>query len=490
MAKNKTPGLNIVFVVSEASPLAKTGGLADVAGSLPHALKELGHQLTVIMPFYKHEIAKSGVPVTPANDAIHIWINGTSRQAPLHTTDIEGVRFLLIEQDDLYSRDSLYGASGGAYEDNLLRYTFFVRVALEAAARQSRPVDIFHCHDWQTGLLPMLLKYQYQHYANIAHAKCVYTIHNLAYQGVFQPSWLSLLGIPSHDFNTGGFEYYGQINCMKAGIFAADHVTTVSNTYAKEILTAEYGCHLEGFLNHYKTKLSGIVNGLDTADWNPETDPHIAANYSAKDPSGKANCKADLQKELGLKQDANTPIIAMVSRLAEQKGVDLLLAAIPWWLHQGCQVVVLGSGDPHDEHQLAALSQHHPKKMYFYKGFNETLARKIYAGADIFPMPSRFEPCGLGQLIAMRYGTVPVVRATGGLKDTVADYAAAKTSATGFAFVETHPDALKHAVGSALNVYGKPAAWKRILTRAMRRDSSWKASAKQYDELYRSMLST
>jgi len=480
--------LNIVFIASEATPLAKTGGLADVAGSLPHALQHIGHRVTVILPFYRRHLFANNVQSTPLKSSIEMWADGTRRNCPLHEAVIDGLRFVLIEQDDLYDRDGLYGPAGGAYEDNLLRYVLFDRVALEAAAQLGQPVDILHCHDWQTGMIPMLLKAQYQHHINIANAKTVYTIHNLAYQGVFPPQWIHRLGLPSHYFHQDGYEFHGQINCMKSGIESADAITTVSPSYAEEIMTPEYGCHLEGFLHNHAERLFGIVNGLDITDWDPVTDLIIPANYGAEKIAGKKTCKKTLQKDCGLTVSADTPLLTLISRLADQKGIDLLLANAEKWLTRGYQLAILGSGDVHSEQALNQLACSHSQQMFFHRGFNEALARKIYAGGDIFLMPSRFEPCGLGQLMAMRYGTVPVVRATGGLRDTVIDYNSSRSHATGFHFTDATPKAFDVALEQAIKVYQTPASWSRIRNRALRRNSSWEASAETYAKMYSSLL--
>lgn len=478
------PGLNIVFIASEATPLAKTGGLADVAGALPRALQKLGHRITVILPYYRRQITASGAEVRPMGKSIDIWADHRQWHCPLHETEVDGLKFILIEQDTLFERGDLYGPPGSAWDDNLLRYTLFSRAALETAAQSGKPVDILHCHDWQTGLVPLLLKTQYLHYRNIAQTKTVFTIHNLAYQGIFAPEWLGRLGIPTHHFHHDGFEFHGQINCMKSGILMADAVTTVSQTYAKEICTPEYGCELDGFLRNHTDKLSGIVNGVDTDTWNPATDSHIKANYAAGKAAGKKACKLAFQQQAGLKIDAGIPLMAAVTRLAEQKGIDLLLKAAPRWLKKGYQLAILGSGDPHTEHQLHELASRFPENFHYWRGFNEPLSHEIYAAADIFLMPSRFEPCGLGQLIAMRYGAVPVVRATGGLKDTVQDFDRAKGKSTGFQFEKADAEAFDKAVEQAVAVYRTPATWSRLMGRTLRRDSSWSASAKSYEDLY------
>lgn len=299
--------LNIVFIASEAVPLAKTGGLADVAGSLPRALQRLGHELSVILPLYRRHLAAAGIGTKPLNQSVEIWTDGIQRLCPLHQAEVDGLRFILIEQDDLFDREGIYGPADGAYEDNLLRFLLFNRVALEAAALQEKNVDILHYHDWQTGMAPLLLKTQYQHKRKIAGAKTVFTIHNLAYQGFFAADWIHRLGIPSHHFHPDDFEFYGQVNCLKAGIASADRITTVSPSYAREVLTPEYGCGLDGFLRLHSGKLSGIVNGLDTDTLNPATDDTIAARFSAGKPEGKRQCKQALQQLCGLHPSAGTP---------------------------------------------------------------------------------------------------------------------------------------------------------------------------------------
>jgi starch synthase len=481
-------GLNIVFIASEAAPLAKTGGLADVTGSLPRALKKLKHQVTVILPFYRHHLAKAGIKTKPTGRVIEMWADGVQRLCPLHSARVDGLDFILVEQDELYARDELYGPPGGAYEDNLLRFFLFDRVALEAADGLGRKIDIIHCHDWQAGMVSLLLKTQYQHHSNIAHAKTVYTIHNLAYQGNFPADWIHRLGIPSHHFHPAGFEFHGQINCMKAAIESADSITTVSPSYAEEILTVEYGCELEGFLQAHALKLSGIVNGLNIDEWNPATDSFIESSYGPGKVAGKKKCKEALQKHCGFETSADRPLLTLISRLAEQKGIDLLLANAEKWIKRGYQLAVLGSGDTENERALEDLMTRYPKQMYFFRGFNEALARQIYAGGDIFLMPSRFEPCGLGQLMAMRYGSVPVVRATGGLKDTVIDYGSSKTRATGIHFNKATPKAFDGAVKQAVALFHTPRTWSRIRSNALKRDSSWDASATQYLKLYKALV--
>ena len=480
--------MNVFFIASEASPLAKTGGLADVIGALPQALHAYKHKLTVIMPYYRQIIDATDVNITPIKKSISIWADGINRNCPIHQLHLAGVTFLLVEQDDLYNRKGLYGTTDSEYEDNFLRFVLFNRVALELAAQSSENVDILHCHDWQTGLIPLLLRSQYGHFPKLGQTKTVFTIHNLAYQGIFPAEWMRRMGIPTQHFHHDGFEFYGQINCMKAGIMMADAITTVSETYAKEILTPEYGCHLDGFLIRHQSKLSGIVNGIDINVWDPANDPLIPHTFSTKNIAGKKKCKLALQAFCGFPLSESTPLLTLISRLAEQKGIGLLLPNIEAWMNRGMQLVILGSGDPDIEKSLKKFATKYPDNLFFMSDFNEPLAHKIYAGGDIFLMPSLFEPCGLGQLIAMRYGNVPVVRSTGGLCDTVTDYNVSKKQATGVHFSNATAKALNDAVNETITLFQKPAVWSRIRNNALRRDSSWDRSSLLYARLYTDLI--
>lgn len=477
--------MNIFFIASEATPLAKTGGLADVVGALPQALGK-PHQVTVIMPFYRDLIMKSGIEIHDLNRSITIWIDGQERVCPIHQVKINRVSYWLVEQDDLYNREGLYGPHDGSYADNLLRFVLFNRVALELAAQSDQHADILHCHDWQTGMIPLLLKTQYRHRPGLEQTRVIFSIHNLAYQGVFPAEWNHRLGLPVEYFHAGGYEFYGQINCMKAAIATADAINTVSQTYAQEILTPEYGCHLEGFLAQYRERLFGITNGIDTNTWNPEQDPFLARNYSIRRPNtGKADCKQALQHTIGLESHAGVPVLGVVSRLTDQKGIDLLIPNIDSWIDAGCQIVILGSGEDRLEHQLNQLAAKHSGKMHVSNDFNEALAHQIYAGSDIFLMPSRFEPCGLSQMIAMHYGTLPIVRKTGGLADTVTNYFDSKQTGTGFMFTEASPKALDKVLRQTIDLFHeKPRVWSRLRNNAMRQDVSWTASARSYIMLY------
>ncbi len=478
----------IAFIASEAAPLAKTGGLADVVGALPRALQALGHEVTVVLPWHKRQ-TPADAAIRPLNHRIDLHADGREWRCALHECVERGVRFMLVEQDELFDRDGLYGPAGGAWEDNPLRFLVFNRAAIEAIAQVDGGADIVHCHDWQTAMIPLLLRTQYDHRPEIARARTVFTIHNLAYQGVFDAGWIHRLGLPEAHFHMEGYEYHGQVNFMKAGIATADAITTVSPSYAREILTPLYGCGLDGFLRRHQEKLRGIVNGIDTEAWNPATDRALAARFSADRPAGRKRCKAALQSLCGFPETPDAPLLALISRLADQKGVDLLLANAERWIARDWQIAVLGSGDPECERALEDIAERHPRRFFFFRGFNEQLARRIYGGADIFLMPSRFEPCGLGQLMAMRYGAVPVVRATGGLIDTVTDYRANKQRATGLHFHEPDPAAFDAAAEEAVALFRRPRVFARIRGNAMRRDSSWDASAAEYDALYRALPS-
>lgn len=481
--------LTIVFVASEAAPLVKTGGLGDVIGALPRALSNMGHRACVFLPYYRRIINGAGFHPQATGIDVSVWIDGSMRHVPVHLLKARGVEFFLFEQDDLFDRPELYGPPGGAYADNPLRYTLFCRAAIEALPRLYPDADIVHCHDWQTAILPLLLKHSYADRSEWRNVKSVYTIHNLAYQGIFDPAWLSRLGLPQEAFHPDGIEFFGMINFMKAGILAADALTTVSAGYAEEILTPEYGCRLDGFLRKHAHKLRGIVNGIDTEVWNPRTDPAIAVHYGPGDLAGKRACRAQLCEQLAIEADPDVPLLAAVSRLAEQKGIDFIINALPRWMEKGWPCVILGSGDPAYAHMLRSLSRKRPRLLYFHEGFDETLSHRIYAAADIFLMPSRFEPCGLGQLIAMRYGAIPVARATGGLKDTIVDYRISKTQGTGFLYRDPSDDAFFNTVEAAVSLYrSRPLAWRRMMGRGMRLDVSWQASARAYSELYRTLL--
>ncbi len=478
----------MLFVTSEAHPLMKTGGLADVSASLPRALQSLGHQVTLLMPAYRDALAAAGalgVKLAATRD-----VNG--RHVRLLETRLPGSRnkVWLLDCPALFDRpgNPYHDAGGKAYGDNAERFMLLCRVgellAEDAFGLRWRP-DVVHCNDWQTALLPLLL------HARRPRPALVFTIHNLAYQGLFPYEELDRLGIAPHYWHPDALEFHGSLSFIKGGIVFADRVTTVSPSYAREIQTPAFGHGLDGLLRHRAPVLSGILNGIDTAAWNPARDPALALNYGAATLARKRHNKIALQAEAGLDTEPAAPLFAFIGRLAEQKGIDLLLQALPALLAHPAQAVVLGSGDAAYEAALGELADAHPGRIALRIGYDEALAHRIEAGADIFLMPSRFEPCGLNQMYSLRYGTVPVVRHVGGLADTVVDAtpeAIADGSANGFSFSGDDPAALIGAARRALAAQADAPLWMRLQLNGMRRDFSWRHSARAYEQLYRDAL--
>jgi len=470
--------MRVLEVASEATPFAKTGGLADVAGALPEALGRLGCETTLVIPAYREALAK-GLPIEPTDLAFEVPI-GTRRPVArilkCRLPDARGEVFL-VANDDYYDRPGLYG-SPEDYPDNAERYIFFSRAALELAGRQATSFDIIHCHDWQTGLVPAYQKLLYKSWPAVANAKTVMTIHNMAYQGMFWQWDMLLTGIDWQHFNWEQMEFYGQLNLLKTGIVFADAITTVSPTYAREIQQAPGGCGLEGVLAARAATVTGIVNGIDTHDWNPATDLRIPKPYDATDfAAGKYAARVALAARLGHAAPDARPLAAFVGRLVEQKGVDLLLELIARLAGTGrVHFMVLGTGDAAYEEALRRAAASFPGTVDVVIGFDEGLAHLVQAAADMLLVPSRFEPCGLTQLYAQRYGTVPVVRATGGLIDTVVDaspQAIHDGLATGFSFDACDPQAFVQAVERALAAHADPRLWTGLVHGGMRQDWSW-----------------
>jgi starch synthase len=473
--------MEILFVASEVAPWSKTGGLADVAGALPRALAARGHEVAVVTPRYGSIdpraagfVRKEGA-VRVRGEATTLWVKRTKPAV------------WLVEHERLFgSRPGLYGEGGRDYGDNAERFTYLCRAALALPAATGLRPRIVHVNDWQTGLVPFLLRHEHAHDPALDRARTVFTIHNLAYQGVFPKDVVPHLGLPWDVFRFEAMEFYDQLSFMKAGLVFADALTTVSPTYAREIRMPQGGHQLDAVLRHRAPELHGILNGIDVAEWDPATDRHLPAHYSARAPAGKARCKAALQRELGLAVRPDVPLAAVVSRLSDQKGIDLLVAIVPELLSRDVQLAVLGSGNPAYEAALAAAARAFPGRMAVRLGFDEALAHRIEAGADVFLMPSRFEPCGLNQMYSLRYGTVPVVRAVGGLEDTVEDYDGWQRG-TGFKFRDYHPQAFLLAVRRALEAHRDRRAWKGLQARGMAEDFSWDRSAATYEALYQTL---
>jgi starch synthase len=463
------------MVASEAAPFAKTGGLADVLGSLPPALARLGDEVAVLLPFYR------GIPLPPSGPILRlpVRVGPHGYTVAIHEVVRHSVRYLFADCPPLYDRAGIYGTHGvigaGDYPDNHIRFAVLCQAALGVARSIFRP-DVFHAHDWQAGLLPVYLRESLALDPTFFGVRCVLTIHNLGYQGSFPASAIADLGLDRRLFHPEGLEFFGRLNFLKAGIVWADAVTAVSPTYAREIQTPEFGFGLDGLLRARASKLTGILNGVDYEEWNPETDRHLPANYSARDLSGKRACKLALLDEMGLPPDPDWPLIGIVSRFAQQKGMDLVAKIAPL---ADAALVVLGSGEAPLENAFRSLALSYPDRIAARIGYDDGLAHRIEAGADIFLMPSRYEPCGLNQIYSLRYGTVPIVHATGGLEDTVDDQ-------TGFKY----RDDLAGAVEAAIDEFQDRETWTARMRRGMARDFSWDTSAVEYQRLYAKGLSS
>ena len=473
--------MHIVFAASECVPYSKTGGLGDVVGSLPQALAVLGHKVTVYVPRYRAtrldnpKVAISSVTV-PFDDRYRFC-------SVLDGGVLRGVQHYFVEYPPYFDRDALYGTALGDYHDNAERFDLFCRAVMEASKILGAP-DIFHCHDWQTALIAILLDTLYREDPAFAQTRCVFTIHNLGYQGLFSPEVLPLLMLPWDLFSMSKLEFYGKVNFLKGAIDAADYLTTVSRKYAQEIQTAEYGFGLEGVLRARSANLVGILNGVDYTEWNPATDAMIAANYSADDLSGKAVCKQDLLKEFGLAPETQFPVIGIVSRFAGQKGFDLIQHIADRMAREELIVVAVGTGDREYEDMFRRLNRQYPQKFAVKIEFNNRLAHKIEAGADVFLMPSKYEPAGLNQLYSLKYGTVPIVRATGGLDDTIEQYEPASGKGTGFKFRDYNGEALLDMIKYAVHCFQDPAKWQRLMLNGMAQDYSWPVAAREYVKVY------
>jgi starch synthase len=484
--------LNILVATSEAVPFAKTGGLADVCGALPVELARLGHKPAVILPNYR-QCRRAGPPIAPTGLDLSIPIGTKTVRGRLLQSTLPGSRVpvYLVEQDGYFDRPALYGENGQDYIDNCERFVFFCRAVLDAIRLLDLRPEVVHCNDWQTGLIPAYCHAQRAGLSGNGGVATLFTIHNMAFQGQFWHWDMLLTGLDWKYFNWRQMEFFGHLNLMKTGLVFADALNTVSPRYAQEIQTPAFGCGLEGVLQFRRDVLSGIINGVDDREWEPSTDGHLPRKYDAKSvEAGKAACKASLQQELGLAAAPRTPLVAFIGRLTEQKGLDLIAEV----LNKGIdaeQWVILGTGEPKYQDLLARLAAANPGKVALRLEFSNPLAHRIEAGADIFVMPSRFEPCGLNQLYSLKYGTVPLVRATGGLADTITDATEenlAAGTATGFTVGEHSAQALAAGLKRACEAYRRPELWRAIVAAGMRQDWSWGRSAREYAALYERTL--
>ena len=492
--------MNIVLASSEAVPWSKTGGLADVSAALPAALAAAGQDVTLVVPHYPSVTAARGVSIEGAEQGPELCVPVGAEQIIGRTLILrpdspDKPTVVLIDQPALFDRPALYvdPETGRDYTDNCRRFVFFSRAVMEACLALNLSPDILHVNDWQTGLIPALLQTRYRWQPGFEHTASVMTLHNLAFHGSFWHLDMPLTGIDWSYFNFRQMEAWGNLNLLKTGIVFSDHITTVSPSYAAEIQTTEFGCGLESVLIEHNSQLTGILNGIDTAEWNPQTDPALTCNYNVETVHrGKPQCRRQLQEQLGLDTVENAPLFGMISRLTEQKGVSLLCECLEEALKLDIQLAVLGTGDAALESILTEFAERHPGRVAVVIGYNEQLAHRIEAGCDAYLMPSRFEPCGLNQMYSMRYGTVPVVRSVGGLADSVVDATQENLengTATGLKFSDYRSDVLLSRIRRAVELYHDRPRWHQLMETGMRQDFSWLQSARKYLKVYESALS-
>jgi starch synthase len=470
------------MIGSEALPFSKTGGLADVLGALPPALARLGWETTLFLPRYR------GVEAGRFCERLDVTVGGYRAPVSLFEVPIaDGARALLVDEPGMFDREQLYGVGNADYPDNPRRFALLVRTALEWAGRQAVPPAIVHAHDWQAGLAPVYLSTMYKSNTVIGAARSVFTIHNLAYQGLCDPGWLPRLDLGWELYTMAQLEYWGRASLLKGGVVNADAITTVSPHYAKEIQTPEGGVGFDGILRTRSDRLFGILNGIDTSQWDPRTDPNLPQPYDADDLSGKRTAKRAVLAEYGLPVDHGTmerPLIGMISRMVDQKGLDLIAALAGQLPALAANFMVLGTGEPRYQDMWRLLAAAHPRQFGVRIGFDEALAHRIEAGCDLFLMPSLFEPCGLNQMYSLRYGTVPIVRSVGGLADTVEDVDRHPDSGTGFVFTAYDPGTLLETLQLALAAFRDRIRWRATQMRGMQRDHSWDRSAREYVKIY------
>ena len=479
--------MKVLFVSPEAVPFAKTGGLADVSGALPKALKKMGIDVRLVLPFYRM-VREQKYNYQTLIENLEIPIGRRSLKGDIKAL-LEwenGFPVYFVEKEEFYDRSNLYGTPKGDYFDNAERFIFFSRMVLELCEKIDFFPDIIHGNDWQCGLIPAYLKTLFRSDSRFAKTASVFSIHNIAYQGLFPGEDFPLTGLPAELFSISGVEFWGKVSFIKAGIVFSDIITTVSEKYSQEIQTEEFGYGLEGILRERKNDLYGVLNGADYEEWNPATDKYIAANYSLDDLSGKIKCKEDLVKIFKLpKKLISRPLFGVISRLADQKGFDLLAEIIDELMNLDLGLVLLGTGEEKYHQLFTRIGEKYPKKTGIKIAYDNTLAHKIEAGCDIFLMPSRYEPCGLNQIYSLKYGTIPIVRATGGLDDTIQEFNPSSGQGTGFKFEPYEGQALFQTIKRALTLYQDKANWQKLMKNAMKADFSWEKSAQKYRELYR-----
>jgi starch synthase len=480
--------LKILLIASEVYPYAKTGGLADIAGALPKAVKQLGHDIRVVMPKHKC-VAQCPLGIRPMGLDVTVPIGKAQKKGFLYTSNLNGdIPVYFVGNESYFSRDPIYGTRHGDYPDNAERFIFFCRSVLEVCKSTGFQPDIIHCNDWQTGLIPAYLKTLYAKDKWFQNTRTLFSIHNLGYQGNFPSSELKTAGLPFSIFTPAGVEFYNHFSFLKSSLMFADLLTTVSPTYAKEIQTKAFGFKMDGVLRERSGDLFGILNGVDYQEWNPESDPSIEKNFLPENMAGKLACKRKLADLFSLKIADDTPLFSMVTRLSSQKGIDLVIETLSDLLGEGAALVLLGSGDSTYEDYFRKVNKRLPDRVGVHIGFDEKLAHQILAGSDILLMPSQYEPCGLTQMYSLKYGTVPVVRSVGGLADSIKEFNGKTLKGTGFKFKKFAPEHLHRAIQKALSVYQKKASWQALTVNAMNADFGWDRAAKKYCQLYRRVL--
>ncbi|HKW88656.1 MAG TPA: glycogen synthase GlgA [Candidatus Acidoferrales bacterium] len=472
--------MKILFVSPEGLPFSKTGGLADVVEALPRVLGQMGHQVAVLLPRYRgNQAARTVIPSMSIPLGLEMRFPSLAEAGTF-----EGVHYYFVDDPEFFDREKLYGDKQGDYPDNPRRFAQLSRAAIEFAKQVWMP-DVVHCHDWQSALVPLYLRTLYKHDPSVAGLPVILTVHNLGYQGLFARSVLKEIGLPEELFCMEALEFYGKVNVLKGGLVFADYLTTVSRKYAQEIQTPEFGYGLEGVIGSRGDRMVGILNGVDYGAWNPESDTFIAAQYSAKNLDGKRLCKKDLLATFHLPaENMERPLIGIVSRFVDQKGFDLLAESAMELMKQDMLLIALGNGDPKYEKLFLELAKKYPKKVGVKIAYDNAVAHKIEAGADMFLMPSRYEPCGLNQIYSLRYGTVPVVRATGGLDDTVEEFDPRTGKGTGFKFKPYTGKALVECLVQAIATFAEVRLWRMIQANGMAKDFSWKPSAAAYVRVY------
>ena len=475
--------MEVVFVASEMAPFATTGGLGDVLGSLPREIAKLGYRVSILLPKYK-KISQKKLTLDLIAENIQIPLGAEIETANIFSYRYNELNVYLIEHSEYFDRDELYGTPMGDYPDNDRRFTFFGRAVVEGLKKLKIKPDIIHCHDWQTGLIPVYLKTLYQADPFYKKTKTVFTIHNLAYQGNFPPDSVPITGISWEEFKFDRLEFYGKISFLKGGLVYSDVLTTVSERYAQEIQSPGFGCGLEAVLARRKENLFGIMNGIIPEEWNPERDPNIEAHFNSKNLKGKKICKEALQKENHLKVDPKIPVFGFIGRLVDQKGLDILVPAVEEMAKQDWQLIVLGTGDEEFHKALRVMQKRHPEHLGLNITFDLKMAKRIYSGCDFFLTPSQFEPCGLGPMFALRFGTIPIVRETGGLANSVHEFNPKTGAGNGFVFQGYKTEDLLTAMRRAINIFRDSKLMTKLIKNGMACDFSWEASARKYVQVY------